>query len=121
MADDIKLIVAGSRKFQDEYVFEQYLLAYLAKYEDLTIITGMATGPDMMAYDYAQFHDMPVLEFPADWNRFGKSAGYRRNAEMLKSGTHLLAFWDGHSKGTKNMIDIATKAGLNVTIILVTV
>ena len=121
MENGIRLIVAGSRKFQDEYVFERYLLAYLAEYDEITIITGMARGPDIMAYDYAQYHEIPVLEFPADWDKYGKSAGYIRNAEMLKTATHLLAFWDGSSKGTKNMIDIAIKAGLDVTVILVTV
>ena len=121
MVAPIKLIVAGSRKFQDEHVFDQYILAYLTEYEDVTIITGMAKGPDRMAYDYAMFHDVPVIEFPANWDLHGRSAGYIRNAEMLKSATHLLAFWDGVSKGTKNMIDIATKAGIHVTVILVTV
>ena len=85
------------------------------------IVSGLAKGPDSFGKEWAEINGIPVKEFPADWDKYGKSAGYIRNAEMLKTATHLLAFWDGSSKGTKNMIDIAIKAGLDVTVILVTV
>ena len=57
--------------------------------------------------------------YPADWEQYGPRAGYIRNSEMAKVATHLIAFWDGRSKGTKHMIDIARKAGLYVLAVLV--
>ena len=55
--------------------------------------------------------------FPADWKKYGKSAGYVRNSEMAEVAESLIAFWDGKSRGTKNMIDIAKNKGLKVRIV----
>ena len=65
------------------------------------------------------FHDTtkPIKQFPADWDTHGRSAGYKRNIQMGHYGTHLLAFWDGKSKGTGSMIDIALRYGLWVKVI----
>ena len=54
---------------------------------------------------------------PADWDKYGKSAGYRRNKEMAEVADACICFWDGQSKGTKHMIDIATDMGLKVKIV----
>lgn len=113
-----RVIVAGSRKWVNNEIVEAYLKPYLDQFEKATIISGMAMGPDRFAYDYALKNDIDVEEFPADWDTHGRSAGYIRNTEMAVAGTHLIAFWDGESKGTKNMIDIATKKGLDVTVVL---
>ncbi len=113
-----RVIVAGSRKWVNHEIVEAYLKPYLGQFEKVTIISGMAMGPDRFAYDYALKNNIDVEEFPADWDTHGRSAGYIRNAEMAVAGTHLIAFWDGVSKGTKNMIDIATKKGLDVTVVL---
>jgi hypothetical protein len=48
---------------------------------------------------------------------YGKSAGYKRNHEMLAAATGLIAFWDGRSRGTAHMIHIAREAGLKVVVI----
>ena len=113
-----RVIVAGSRKWVNHEFVEAYLKVYLAQFAEVTIITGMAMGPDRFAYEYALKHDIPYEEYPAAWDNHGKSAGSIRNTSMALAGTHLIVFWDGVSKGTKNMIDIATKRGLDVTVIL---
>lgn len=64
----------------------------------------MARGADLLAYQFAKDCDEEVLEFPADWNKYGKRAGYLRNAQMAQIADGLLAFWDGKSKGTEHMI-----------------
>jgi hypothetical protein len=46
-----------------------------------------------------------IKRYPADWDTFGKSAGYRRNEQMAEDADALVAFWDGESKGTAHMID----------------
>lgn len=50
--------------------------------------------------------------FPANWAEFGKYAGYIRNYDMGKNADMLIAFWDGKSKGTSHMIDIAERLNL---------
>lgn len=58
-----------------------------------------------------------VQSFPADWQKNGKSAGYKRNEEMAQNSDALIAFWDGESKGTKHMIDTAKRYRLSTRIV----
>jgi hypothetical protein len=76
------------------------------------ILSGKARGADLLGERYAKENLLEVLEFPADWETFGKRAGFKRNEEMANEAHALIAFWDGESHGTKHMIDIATKKGL---------
>jgi len=88
--------------------------------KDITFITGMAkSGADALIIRWCEEHDYPWVGFPADWDKHKKAAGYVRNVEMADEGTHLLAFWDTISRGTKHMIDIAGKKDLDVTIIVI--
>lgn len=82
------------------------------------LVTGTAKGADQIPYLLAQKYGWAYpKEFPADWDRHGKAAGYIRNKEMAHQGTHLIAFWDGKSKGTKHMIDLARICKLKVKVI----
>lgn len=81
------------------------------------IYTGLADGADTMGMLFAQDRGIPYEEYPADWKRYGKrSAGKRRNQEMANTATHLIAFWDGVSGGTKDMITRAKAGGLIVLV-----
>ena len=112
-----KVIVAGSREFSD-YVFLTEVLDQLLKDEpDVEIVSGTARGADSLGERYAADKGYKLTKFPADWNTYGKSAGYRRNVDMGNYADALIAFWDGVSKGTKHMIDIATNKGLKVCVI----
>ena len=129
----LSLIIAGSRTFNDYRFFRDkcdfYLKNYLVfdkkeykKNPNIIIISGCARGPDEMGIIYAAHNFIPVIEFPADWEKFGKAAGHIRNREMAEYANRytkgaLLCFWDGKSRGSKHMIDIAEKAGMNVRII----
>lgn len=114
----MKLIIAGCRNFNDRFIINAGIDAFIEEYGTPdVIIEGGARGVDRMAYYYAKDNGIPVKVFPADWNKYGRAAGPIRNSEMAKYGTHLLAFWDGKSRGTKNMIETAKKHGLIVTII----
>src|SRR4029453_8101869 len=68
------------------------------------IITGGARGADQLGYRWAWKHAIRHQVFRADWERFGKSAGIRRNLQMAQEGDVLVAFWDGQSPGTRHMI-----------------
>ena len=117
---EFRLIVAGGRDFNAHKLLANKLIKITS--EDLkdyivSIVSGMARGADMMAYDFAIQHQVAIYEFPANWDKFGKSAGYRRNAEMANFSQGLLAFWDGKSHGTKHMIDAARSKKLLVKIV----
>ena len=85
----------------------------------LTIIHGCAKGADSIAGRVAEKNGWSVEEYPADWNYYGNGAGIIRNRQMLKKGKPdlVLAFWDGKSRGTANMIELAERAGVTVKVI----
>lgn len=102
----IKVIIAGSRNYSNfsELCFVcDYYLSHSPKVE---IVCGGARGADSLGKRYAELKGYKIKEFIPDWDKFGKSAGYRRNVEMANYADVLIAFWDGNSKGTGHMIDI---------------
>lgn len=78
------------------------------------VISGTARGADRLGELWAGRHQIPVERFPADWDRYKKAAGYRRNEQMADHAEALIAIWNGQSPGTKHMIDIARRKGLRV-------
>jgi hypothetical protein len=120
-----RVIVAGSRTFVDYALLDRKLTHILQRLtpDDTAIVSGLARGADLMGKRWAEEHGFDVLPFPANWYPRGKSggldrgAGYRRNEEMLKVATHLVAFWDGQSHGTSNMIRIAREADIKVAVV----
>lgn len=87
------------------------------KKEDVVIISGHASGADALGERYAQERGFLLETYPADWKVLGKADGPIRNAKMAEVADALIAFWDGKSRGTKNMIDTATKRGLKVAVV----
>jgi hypothetical protein len=81
------------------------------------IVCGLAKGADTSGKEWADCHDIPVTFFPAEWKKFGKSAGALRNREMGNYADVLLAFWDGKSRGTKHMIDYMRYLGKPVFVV----
>lgn len=113
-----KVVVAGGRDFNDYELLKETLNHLLQKkLPDVEIVSGAARGADALGERYAKEYNLGLHKKPADWDRYGKSAGYRRNAEMAKYADAAVCFWDGKSKGTKHMIDLAEKEGLQLKII----
>lgn len=106
----MRTIIAGSRNCIDK----GQLLATLATcgWTPSVIISGAARGADRFGEIWAIENNIPCERFPADWERYGKTAGYRRNEQMVNNAEALIALWDGKSRGTKHMIDIAQKKGM---------
>lgn len=100
----MKVIIAGSRNFNN-YDFLQTKINEL-KLNITEIICGEARGADSLGKQYGINHNIPIKSFPAEWDKYGKSAGYIRNKEMAKYADYLIAFWDGQSRGTNHMINI---------------
>ena len=106
----MKTIIAGSRTITDYQLIED-----CCQLENITeVVSGTARGVDKLGEQYANNHNIPVKLFPANWDYYGKSAGYKRNEEMADYADQLIAFWDGNSRGTEHMIRIAQKKGLRV-------
>lgn len=103
-------IVAGGRDFINYPVIEKVLDSF----EISTILSGKARGADSVGETYAQRKKIPVWEFPANWNLYKNKAGFLRNKKMAQAGERLIAFWDGRSPGTKNMIFLAKQFKLEV-------
>ncbi len=124
---EVRIIIAGSRTFNDykllkESIYNIFKDKHIKK-NNVRIISGTANGADKLGERYAQEFNLKLTKMSARWNEFGKSAGYIRNEQMAKYSIEddsigvLVAFWDGISKGTKHMIDLANKHGLEVHIV----
>ena len=112
-----RVIIAGSRKFSDYDLLERTMDKALSTVQDdITVVCGKAKGSETLGEQYAKEHGYEVQYFPADWNRYGKVAGYIRNTTMAKNADALVAFWDGESPGTKHMIETAQSLGLRVRV-----
>ena len=129
----MRVIIAGGRDFNNfkllesniNKIFKQLsdekLISIYVNESNIEIICGKARGADTLGEQFAKEYKLSIKYFPADWNTYGKSAGYRRNAEMANYAKEdngvLIAFWDGKSKGTKHMIDLAKSNNIRVFII----
>lgn len=120
---DTRIIIAGSRDFND-YQFlkektDMIISHHVIIFDPIKIISGHARGTDELGERYAAEKGYETIIFPADWNTYGKRAGYIRNVQMAiyasssDSYSILIAFWNGKSKGTKMMIDIAEKYNIS--------
>lgn len=112
-----RVIIAGGRDFKDYDLLKKRLDYFLQKQEVVEIVTGACKGADILGQRYGDERGFPVVNFPAEWDVYGKGAGFKRNSLMANYATHLVAFWNGESKGTKMMIDLAKSKGLNVRIV----
>lgn len=111
----MKVIIAGSREgFELADVFEAM---EDCEFDVSEVVSGTARGVDRLGEAWANANQIPIKRFPANWDGHGKSAGYVRNAQMAEYADALVALWDGKSKGTKHMIDLANGRDIPVYIL----
>ncbi len=132
----MRIIIAGSRTIKDEEAIS--LIDEAVKNSGWTIdevISGDAPGVDTAAIQWAERNFIDYVRIPANWKKYNKAAGYKRNQKMAwyaqavakqlelqekevdsKYQPGLIAIWNGKSKGTGHMIDIANEAGMEVFI-----
>ena len=113
----VKIVVAGSRGFENYNLLKETLDSLIKGRPESEIVSGTAKGADLLGEKYAAERSLQIKRFPANWDKFGKRAGYLRNEEMAKYADACVCFWDGNSKGTKSMIDLAEKHNLKTFVI----
>lgn len=117
-----KVIIAGSRSFADYEKLKSICDSILPnQYSEprISILSGTSSGSDSLGERYANERGYTLNRYPANWEQYGKAAGPIRNRQMVEDADAAIIFWDGQSKGTKNLIEQANKRGLKVrTIIL---
>ena len=110
------IIIAGSRDFTNYEMLKSFLDKMREEVQFNFIVSGGARGADRLGERYAKENGIELIVMNAEWDKYGKSAGYRRNEDMARIATHLVAFWDGQSRGTMHMIDIAKRLLCDVRI-----
>ena len=107
-----RVVVAGCRDFFDYQKAKEFIDFCLQNIKDehtLIFVSGGAPGADALGERYAREHGYPIEHYPADWNKYGKSAGPIRNEQMAKAADFIICFWDGKSRGTRNMLECAKR------------
>ena len=129
----MKVIIAGSRDFNNYKELCSYCDYLLQNKDDIEIVSGRAPGADLLGEQYAEERGYPIKPFPAAWDdiegkpdweiginkagkKYWKLAGFARNEEMAVYADVLIAFWENSSKGTKHMIETANKYDLQIRI-----
>lgn len=107
-----RVIIAGGRDY-NEYETVVEAVKESGFHIDV-VVSGGAKGVDALGERYAGENNLQLAVFQADWQTHGRAAGPIRNRKMAENADALIAIWDGKSKGTKNMIETATKKGLMV-------
>jgi hypothetical protein len=109
------VVVSGSRDWEDKESIRRFLL----KHNPDLVIQGGTRGVDRLAKEVCEEEGITCETVKADWRRYGGAAGFIRNSWMLDRNPDLvLAFWDGASPGTKNMIDLTHKRGIDLEVVL---
>jgi predicted Rossmann fold nucleotide-binding protein DprA/Smf involved in DNA uptake len=106
----MRVIIAGSRTIWDYPLLTQVIRASGLQINE--VVSGGAKGIDHLGQRWAAMKRLPCSRFPAEWKRYGKAAGPRRNRQMAAYADALLLVWDGKSRGSADMLEAAQAAGL---------
>jgi len=112
----MKTIIAGSRDCFDTNAVDRAVLG--SGFDITEIVSGGCRGADQSGELFAERNGIPVKRFPY-LGQYGRAGGPIRNDQMARYADALIAIWDGRSRGTKNMIDLAKKHGLRVYVHMV--
>lgn len=112
----MKIIVAGSRDFTDEYAVHEAFFDALNEFNikdgnEIEIVSGGAKGVDRLGEDLASAYGFKLKIFPADWDKYGRRAGPLRNIQMGDYADILVAIRKNNSRGTTHMINYMLELG----------
>lgn len=107
-----RVLIAGCRTFNNYSLAKSFIDVCISRIRisnDIIIVSGGANGADKLAEIYAAENNLKFECYLPDWEKYGKSAGPKRNLEMVKKSDYVICFWDGNSKGTKSTISYSKK------------
>lgn len=109
----MRILVTGSRDWSDRDWIALVLDLATPNTQHTLVSGACSTGADALAEQIAYEKGWIVERHPADWKKFGKSAGFRRNAEMVNLGADVcVAFIRNNSRGASHTAHLAEKAGI---------
>jgi hypothetical protein len=114
----MKLLVCGGRDYQDRDTIYWWLnlLNPSEIVHGACKVSGRSEGfdgADGFADEWALAHGITLNRHPADWTKHGKSAGPKRNREMLDRHPDVdMVIGFGGDKGTRNMLGLAQRCSL---------
>ena len=111
----MKLIITGPCT----YTNYQHLCQVLApdRHRITQVLTGGSRGAEQLGFRWAWQHLVPRHLVRADWERFGKTAGVRRNHQLAQAGDVLLVLGDGQAPGTAHLIQCMQQLGKPVIVV----
>ncbi len=105
-----RIVIAGCRNYKDYATAKKFIdlcVSSIKKECSLIILSGGCKGADLLGERYALENNYKIERYLPEWEKYGKSAGPKRNKKMAENGDYIICFWDGKSKGTKSMIEYA--------------
>lgn len=106
----MRVLVSGSRSISDPALVEQAITE--SGFPITTLLSGGARGVDRMAEAWAERHGIPIERIKPDWKRHGRGAGFKANEALISRAEAVVAIWDGVSKGTKSVLELAKSSKL---------
>lgn len=114
-----RIVIAGCRDYTDYEAAKAYIdhcIANIRNENTIVIVSGGARGADALGERYAKENGFQIERYLADWNKYGRFAGPRRNKIMAQASDYVICFWDEKSRGTRSMIECARKLGKPIRI-----
>lgn len=107
-----RVVIAGCRDYTNYDEAKKYIdfcISNIRKKYEIVIVSGCASGADALGEKYANENGLKIEKHLANWEKYGRSAGPRRNKQMAEVSDYVICFWDEKSKGTRSMIDYSIK------------
>lgn len=108
-----RIVVAGCREYKNYEEAKEYIdfcISKIREDEDLIFLSGGCRGADLLGERYARENGFELEIYPANWEKYGRAAGPKRNREMVSAADYIICFWDGKSRGTKTLVEFARRA-----------
>lgn len=107
-----RIVVAGCRNYNNYNEAKEYIDFCISEIKEkytLIFVSGGCRGADSIGERYAKENGYEIERYPAEWDKYGKAAGPKRNEQMARAAGYIICFWDGKSKGTASMINYAKR------------
>lgn len=116
---NMKLGIVGCRDFTDYKRLCKEVDDFLGELGEscTTVVSGGARGADTLGKQYAEEHNLEMIEHLPEWKKYARAAGPIRNKLIVEDSDAVIAFWNYSDRGTKSTIDLTQKAGKTLKIV----